>query len=108
MRLRLILLVLAFLAFLSTSLGGYLYYANLHASAFKEAERQAKMRLEILSKSVTSYLAENNKVVRILAGQAILADHLRAATNASALAVNAILDQFQAEPRGGCLLSHQP
>ena len=95
MRLRLILLVLAFLAFLSTSLGGYLYYANLHASAFKEAERQAKMRLEILSKSVTSYLAENNKVVRILAGQALLADYLSAADSASARAVDAILDQFQ-------------
>ena len=95
MRLRLILLVLAFLAFLSTSLGGYLYYANLHASAFKEAERQAKMRLEILSKSVTSYLAENNKVVRILAGQTLLSDHLSAATSASTQAVNALLDQFQ-------------
>ena len=97
MRLRLILLVLAFLAFLSTSLGGYLYYANLHASAFKEAERQAKMRLEILSKSVTSYLAENNKVVRILAGQPLLANHLITAEGLPSHAVNTILDQFQGD-----------
>jgi PAS domain S-box-containing protein len=97
MRLRLILLVLAFLTFLSTSIGGYLYYANLHASAFKEAERQAKMRLEILSKSVTSYLAENNKVVRILAGQPLLANHLITAEGLPSHAVNTILDQFQGD-----------
>ena len=95
MRLRVILLMLAFLAFLSTSVGGYLYYANLRESAFQEAERQAKMRLEILSKSVTSYLAENNKVVRILAGQPSLAHYLASNDSRGQTAVNAVLDQFQ-------------
>jgi PAS domain S-box-containing protein len=95
MRLRIILLLLAFLSFLSTSVGGYLYYANLRESALQEAERQAKMRLEILSKSVTSYLAENTKVVRILAGQPLLADHLASAARQTPPAVNAVLDQFQ-------------
>ena len=73
MRLRLILLVLSLLAVLSASIGGYLYYTAIYAAAFNEADRQAKMRLEILSKSITSFLLENTKVVRVLAGMEELA-----------------------------------
>lgn len=109
MRLRTILLLLAFLSVLSTSIGGYLYYANLRESAIREAERQARMRLEILSKSVTSYLEENNKVVRILAGQAPLADYLATDERLTHLSVNTILDQFQRdlEAEACYLINHQ-
>lgn len=95
MRLKTILLLLAFLSVLSTSIGGYLYYANLHESAIHEAERQARMRLEILSKSLTSYLEANDKVVRILASQPPLAAYLAADERQAPPAVNAILDQFE-------------
>ena len=68
MRLRLILLVLALLAFLSASIGGLLYYSALKESAFKEADRQALSRLEMIQKNLTSYISENIKPVRAMAG----------------------------------------
>ncbi|MFC1882618.1 hypothetical protein ACFL2S_14125 [Thermodesulfobacteriota bacterium] len=68
MKLRLILLVLSLLAFLSASTGGYLYYASIKESAFKEAERQAVARVQIIKKNLSSYLSENRKPVRALAG----------------------------------------
>ena len=41
MKLRVILLLLSLLAFLSAATGGYLYYSSLQKSAFQEAEMQA-------------------------------------------------------------------
>ena len=48
MKLRLILLVLSLLAFLSASTGGYLYYSSIKEFAFKEAERQAVARVQTI------------------------------------------------------------
>jgi hypothetical protein len=68
MKLRLILLVLSLLAFLSASTGGYLYYSSIKESALKEAERQAVARVQTIKKNLSSYLSENRKPVRALAG----------------------------------------
>ena len=61
MKLRLILIVLSLLAFLSASTGGYLYYSSLREDAFKEAERQANTRVKMIKKNLSSYLLENRK-----------------------------------------------
>jgi hypothetical protein len=58
MKLRLILLVLSLLAFLSASTGGYFYYSSLKESAFKEAERQAVARVQTIKKNLSSFLSE--------------------------------------------------
>ena len=95
MKLRLILLVLSLLAFLSASTGGYLYYSALKKSAFKEAERQAIARVRTIQKNLSSFLSENIKPVRALSGikelpqLLILPDDTVALKNA-----NAILDHF--------------
>jgi len=63
MKLRVILLVLSLLAFLSASSGGYLYYSSLKKSAFKEAERQAVARVHAINKNLSFFLSENIKPV---------------------------------------------
>ena len=52
MKLRLILLVLSLLAFLSASTGGYLYYSSIKESALKEAERQAVARVQTIGQKM--------------------------------------------------------
>ncbi len=68
MKLRLIFLVLSLLVFLSAATGSYLYYASLKRAAFAEAEHNANTRIEIIQKNLSSYLSENVKPVRALAG----------------------------------------
>jgi predicted RecB family endonuclease len=67
-RIRLILLVLSLLAFLSASIGGYLYYSSLREAVFKDAERQAQTRLVMIKKNLSSFLSENIRPVKAMAG----------------------------------------
>ena len=95
MKLRLILLVLSLLAFLSASVGGYLYYSSIKESAFKEAERQAVARVQTIKKNLSSYLSENRKPVRALAGMKELKLVLLQPTDLHAMVnANAVLDHF--------------
>jgi PAS domain S-box-containing protein len=95
MKLRLILLVLSLLAFLSASTGGYLYYSALEKSAFKEAERQAVARVRTIQKNLSSFLSENIKPVGALAGIKELSQILRRPDDPIALQnANSILDHF--------------
>jgi PAS domain S-box-containing protein len=95
MKLRLILLVLSLLAFLSASIGGYLYYSALKKSAFREAERQAVARIRTIQKNLSSFLSENIKPVKALAGIKDLSQILtRPADNIALKNANTILDHF--------------
>ena len=95
MRLRLILLVLSLLAFLSASSGGYLYYTSLKAAAFKAADRRATNRLELLQRNLSGFLQENIKPVQALAGMEELRELLVRPGDASRRAANTILDIFK-------------
>ena len=94
-RLRLILLVLSLLAVISATVGGYLYYSAVNTAALKEAERQARVRLEILTKSISSSLLENTKVVRSLSGMDVFAEALVDTGRTFVERANAILDHFR-------------
>jgi PAS domain S-box-containing protein len=94
MKLRLILIVLSLLAFLSASAGGYLYYSSLRESALKEAERQADLRLRTIKKNLTIFLAENVKPVKTLAGMRPLQLALNRPEAQNIAAANATLDHF--------------
>jgi PAS domain S-box-containing protein len=109
MRLRLILLSLALLAFLSAAIGGFLYYSSLKQAIFKEAERQAQTRLVMLKKNLSSYLAENIKPVKAMAGMAELQTALARPDQASLQRANAVLDHFQTtlEAEVCYLMDHQ-
>ncbi len=95
MRLRLILLSLSLLAFLSASIGGYLYYASVKEAIFKEAERQAQTRLVMIKKNLSSFLAENIKPVKAMAGMAGLHRALTKGDKAALTRANAVLDHFK-------------
>jgi len=95
MQLRLILLVLSLLAFLSASTGGFLYYSSLKKSALEDAQRQAQERLQTIQRSVSAFLSENIKPVRTLAGLEPLRQCLIRPDDAAALErANLILDHF--------------
>jgi PAS domain S-box-containing protein len=95
MKLRLILLVLSLLSFLSASAGGYLYYTSLREAAFHEAERQALNRLVATKRNLSAFLSENVKPVRVLAGLKEIREALTRPDAASLAQANAMLDHFQ-------------
>ena len=95
MKLRVILMVLSLLAFLSASTGGYLYYTSLKKSALKEAERQAVARAHTIKKNLSSFLSENIKPVRALSGMKELRRTLIQPEDKNSLNnANIILDHF--------------
>jgi len=96
MRLRLIVLVLSLLAILSASTGGYLYYSSLKEAALQEAERQAVTRIELIKKNFSSYLSENIKPVKALAGMDEMLEMLVRPGPAAQRSANAVLDLFKA------------
>ena len=95
MKLRIILIVLSLLAFLSTSIGGYLYYSSLKRSALKEAERQADVRLRTIKKNLTTFLSENVKPVKTLAGMQALQLALAQPDGTNIKDAHAVLDHFK-------------
>jgi PAS domain S-box-containing protein len=96
MRLRLIILVLSILAFLSASTGGYFYYDSLKEAAFNEAERQAVTRIALLKKNLSSYLSENIKAVKVLAGMDEMLEMLVRPDSVAQNNANEVLDLFKA------------
>lgn len=68
MKLRSVLFILALLAFLSASSGGYIYYSSLKKSVYEEGKRQSYSRTLFIKHRVTSVLSENLKSVKALAG----------------------------------------
>ena len=95
MRLRLIILVLSLLAFLSASTGGYFYYASLKEAAFNDAERQVETRMALIKKNLSSYLSENIKAVRVLAGMDEMLKMLVHPDTMARNSANEILDLFK-------------
>jgi PAS domain S-box-containing protein len=95
LKLKIILLVLSLLAFLSATAGGYLYYSSLKESAFKEAERQAVARLEMIKTNLSSLLSEHRKSVRALAGMKEVSGFLLNPNAATTKEASNILDHFK-------------
>ncbi len=95
MKLRIILMVLSLLAFLSATAGGYLYYSSLKESAFKEAERQAVARLEMIKTNLSSLLSEHRKSVKTLAGMKEVSEYLINPGEVTIRAANNLLDHFR-------------
>ncbi len=95
MKLRLILIVLSLLAFLSASAGGLFYYNSLKKASFQEAERKAAVRLTMLNKTISSFLSENVKPVKTLAKMEIFRKLLTNPDKSNQVEAETILDLFQ-------------
>ena len=95
MKLRVIIIVLALLSFLSTSIGGYLYYSSLKNAALEEAFYRSDELLEDLSARIDFYLGEHLKSVRTLAGLKDIQDALESNGPWAMAKANSILNHFQ-------------
>lgn len=96
MKIRSILVFLSLLAFLSTSIGGYLYYASLQESALNEVERQAVARAQTLRNHLSSCLQQNLKAARIMTGLYEIQRFLEEPERPGQLElVNGLLDHFR-------------
>jgi PAS domain S-box-containing protein len=94
MKLRRILSVLALLAFLSASIGGYLYYHSLREFAFKEAERQGGLHAKEIRNRVSLALSENQKAINALSSLKELQIALLRPNEANLTKANLELDHF--------------
>ena len=94
-KLRVILVVLSFLSFLSVSVAGYVYFRSLQDSAHKEAEKDSALQAERIRNGVSSFLAENLKTARALAGLEEIGEVLSQPRGASLARANAVLDHFR-------------
>jgi len=94
MKLRIILIVLSLLAVLSASIGGFLYYSSLKESAFKEAERQSALEAERIKNGLSSFLSENQRSVKALAGLEELKQALSSKDGQGLAEANLMLDHF--------------
>lgn len=94
-KLRVILVVLSFLSFLSVSVAGYVYFRSLQDSAHKEAEKDSALQAERIRNGVSSFLAENLKTARALAGLEEILEVLSHPRGASLARANAVLDHFR-------------
>jgi PAS domain S-box-containing protein len=94
-KLRIILVVLSLLAFLSVSIAGYFYYSSLKESAFSEAEKDIAVQAEKTRDSLSSFLSENRKTVKALAGLFEVERSLADPGKDSLARANAVLDLFR-------------
>jgi PAS domain S-box-containing protein len=95
MRLRTILFVLALLAFLSASVGGYFYYLSLRESAFTESEAQGAVEAEAMTTRMSSLLTEHQRAARALAGLQVVRAAVVDRRAQARLRANAVLEHFR-------------
>ncbi|NNG01543.1 MAG: PAS domain S-box protein [Desulfobacteraceae bacterium] len=95
MKLRNILRVLSYLAVISVSTAGYVYYASLEKFVIRRAEQQAVDRLENVRKNLSAYLSANIRPVRVMAGMNEIKSLLSDPTRSRVDAANSILDHFR-------------
>lgn len=95
MKLRMILIVLSLMAFLSAWTGGYLYYSSLKKSALEEANRQAVFHTETIKSHLSYFLHENLNSVKALAGLKELPNALSKKDEGALARTHSILDHFK-------------
>jgi len=94
-KLRIILVVLSLLSFLSVSAAGYIYYSSLNESTTREAENEIALQAERIRNSLSAFLTENLKTVKALAGMRELGQALGSPSRETLEEANAVLDHFR-------------
>lgn len=94
-KLRLIVLTLAFLSLLAVIAGSCLYYSILKKTVLAEANRRAASDAASISHMFSAYLSENTKSVKTLAGMGAIRAVFQHADAPALAAANQMLDHFQ-------------
>ena len=95
MKIRLIIIIFALLAFLTASVGGYVYYHSVRENALRELHKDTDGQVVDCARRIDLYIAEHHKMTAALAG---LREVQRAVTDGrpgSRAAANSVLDHFQ-------------
>lgn len=95
MKLRLIVLSLAFLSLIAVITGSFLYYSILKRTVLVEANRRTASDAAAISSMFTAYLSENAKSVKTLTGMQTIKAALYEADAHTLEAANQMLDHFQ-------------
>ena len=95
MKLRSILLILALIAFLSTAVGGFLYFSFLTDSILRDAERRAAAQVMATQSLVSTTMAEDLRIVQTLAGFKELSRAILKPSSETLEAANELLDHFR-------------
>ncbi|MBI5342733.1 MAG: PAS domain-containing protein [Deltaproteobacteria bacterium] len=95
MKLRIILVVLSLLSFLSVSAAGYIYYSSLNETVINEAEKEIALQAERTGNGLSAFLSENLKSVKALAGMKELGRALGGREPGSLDGANSVLDHFR-------------
>jgi PAS domain S-box-containing protein len=95
MKIRAIIITFALLAFLTASIGGYLYYSSIKESAVLEYYKNADTEIAETANRVSLYLSDYQKISDSLAGIKDLWIALEAVRPDTLRDANAVLDHFQ-------------
>ncbi len=95
MKIRAIIIIFALIAFLTTSIGGYLYYYSMNKSAVLELSKVADTKIDDISNRLGLYLSGNQKITATLAGIKELRKALESGSPDTLQDANAVLDHFQ-------------
>ncbi len=95
MKLRIIILILSLLSFLSTGLGGYLYYSTHSKSLYHRAHAEAALRARTVATRIDTALAEHQKSVKAMAVLVRLAAVLESPGPENVAEANRVLDHFR-------------
>lgn len=105
MNFRLIVIVLAALALMTSAVNVYFQYTALRKSVRAEAAKDAVSTLQEINGQISTFVAEQVKPVRILAGLKELRKFIIEPTDSNLEKVNAILDHFDKSMDGSiCFL----
>ena len=95
MPLRIIILILALIAFLSASTGGWLYYYSYREAAFERSEANAQAQLELVGGHLADYLSEHKKSIKTLAKIKEIRNALETTNLETIFQANQILDLYK-------------
>ena len=105
MNFRLIVIVLAALALMTSAVNIYFQYSALKKSVKSEAVKDAEATLVEINGQISAFVAEQVKPVRILAGLPVVSQFIGDPTGANLEKVNVILDHFDKSMDGSiCFL----
>jgi len=95
MKIRAIIIILALLAFLTASVGGYLYYSSIKEGAVLEHYKTADAEITEIANRISLYLSDYQKIADSMAGIKDLRKALETVRPDTLREANAILDHFQ-------------
>jgi PAS domain S-box-containing protein len=95
MKIRAIIIIFALIAFLTTSIGGYLYYYSMKENAILELSKETDTRIDNITNRLGLYLSGNQKIAATLAGIKELQKALESGRPDTLHDANAVLDHFQ-------------